>query len=258
MVLYDGSFEGLLSAVFEIFEYKITDPRIQKKESASPSFFGKVHTAETCLVKAERVYKKLRQLLTANGVAQLYKTHLSEISGIEDHIYRYIAYALSSKTPVENNFAHPDILMVQQTSRKVHREKHRMEAFVRFQLTKDGLYYAIIQPDFNVLPLIAKHFEDRYADQRWLIYDCRRGYGLYYDLEQTAQVSLHFTADLDNPQQLAAIADEHEALYQSLWQQYFGSVNIAARKNTKLHIRHMPKRYWRYLVEKRGSINGEY
>jgi probable DNA metabolism protein len=43
------------------------------------------------------------------------------------------------------------VLTVQQTSRKVHREKHRMEAFVRFQLTKDQLYFAIVQPDFNVL-----------------------------------------------------------------------------------------------------------
>ena len=49
-----------------------------------------------------------------------------------------------------------------------------MEAFVRFQCTKDQLYYAIIQPDYNVLPLISKHFEKRYADQRWLIYDIRR------------------------------------------------------------------------------------
>ena len=59
-----------------------------------------------------------------------------------------------------------------------------MEAFVRFQLTKDGLYYCIIQPDYNVLPLISNHFEKRYADQRWLIYDSRRKYGIYYDLKK--------------------------------------------------------------------------
>jgi predicted DNA-binding helix-hairpin-helix protein len=43
--------------------------------------------------------------------------------------------------------------------------------FNGFQCTKDQLYYAVIQPDYNVLPLISKHFERRYADQRWLIYD---------------------------------------------------------------------------------------
>jgi probable DNA metabolism protein len=53
-------------------------------------------------------------------------------------------------------------------------------------------------------------------------------------------------------------SDEKEELYQHLWQQYFSTLNIAARKNLKLHIQHMPKRYWRYLVEKKGSVNGEY
>ena len=140
--------------------------------------------------------------------------------------------------------------MIHQTSRKVDREKHRMEAFVRFQLTKDGLYYSIIQPDYNVLPLISKHFEDRYADQQWLIYDARRKYGIYYNLKEVAAVQISFDIALNDKQQLATIHDEKEELYQQLWQQYFSSVNIAARKNMKLHIQHMPKRYWRYLVEK--------
>ncbi|MEO7524367.1 MAG: TIGR03915 family putative DNA repair protein, partial [Ferruginibacter sp.] len=122
---------------------------------------------------------------------------------------------------------------------------------VRFQLTKDKLYYAIIQPDYNVLPLISKHFEDRYADQRWLIYDSIRKVGLYFDLQKVEEIVMHFEADLDNKEQLKAIYDEEEVLYQTLWQQYFQSININARKNLKLHIQHMPKRYWRNLVEKK-------
>ena len=43
-------------------------------------------------------------------------------------------------------------------------------------------------------------------------------------------------------------------LYQQLWCTYFDSVNITARKNMKLYIQHMPKRYWRYLTEKKGSF----
>jgi probable DNA metabolism protein len=63
-----------------------------------------------------------------------------------------VQYVISSKHGVENDYGNADVLMVQQVSKKVEREKHRMEAFVRFQLTKDGLYYALIQPDYNVLP----------------------------------------------------------------------------------------------------------
>ena len=133
-----------------------------------------------------------------------------------------------------------------------------MEAFVRFQLTKDGLYYCLIQPDYNVLPLISNHFEKRYADQRWLIYDSHRKYGIYYDLEKVETVFLNFEVNSSDKKAIAEISDEKEELYQRLWQQYFSSVNIVARKNMRLHIQHMPKRYWRYLIEKKGSISGEY
>ena len=59
-----------------------------------------------------------------------------------------------------------------------------MEAFVRFKKTTDGLFLSLVRPDFNVLPLIQPHFKRRYQDQRWLIYDEQRKYGLYYDLHE--------------------------------------------------------------------------
>ena len=111
------------------------------------------------------------------------KAFLSELPGIENTMLRFIQYVIKSANSVERNFSNKDVLMITQTAKKVDREKHRMEAFIRFQKTKDELYYAIVQPDFNVLPLIIKHFKDRYADQRWLVYDVRRKYGLYYDRE---------------------------------------------------------------------------
>ena len=130
-----------------------------------------------------------------------------------------------------------------------------MEAFVRFQHTKDGLYYAVVEPDFNVLPLIINHFQSRYADQRWLIYDAKRKFGIYYDLETVDTVELHFNIDTYSHKSIVEISDEREELFQHLWQQYFNSVNIKARKNMRLHVQHMPKRYWRYLTEKQLPIN---
>ncbi len=250
LLVYDGSFEGWLTAVFEVYEYKFLNACIRTQQHAQPNAFGKTHQVHTNSAKAARVWKGLQQKISARSTAQLYKAFLSEIPTIEDSMLRYVQYIFRSKTIVESNYSNQDVLMVQQTSRKVHREKHRMEAFVRFQLTKDKLYYAIVQPDFNVLPLVTRHFKERYADQRWLIYDARRKYGIYYDLEKVETVELSFNENTSGGENISSLYDETEPLYQSLWQQYFGSVNIAARKNTKLHLRHMPKRYWKYLPEK--------
>ncbi len=251
IVVFDKSFDGFLTAVFEVYEYKFKNPLIYPEGNARSSLFGSHHTVHTDSGKSERVWSKLDMKLSKNSMTQLYKTFLSEQPGIENNLLRFIQYVIASKYSVENDFSHPDILMIKQTAKKVDREKHRMEAFVRFQLTKDQLYYSIIQPDFNVLPLISSHFEKRYADQRWLIYDCIRKYGLYYDLGKVEEVSMNFEPDLNNKEAVKAIFDENEELYQTLWQQYFQSVNIKARKNMKLHLQHMPKRYWRYLVEKK-------
>ena len=77
---------------------------------------------------------------------------------------------------------------------------------------------------------------------------------MYYDLEKVEEVAMNFDTDLDNKDSLRAIYDEDEELYQTLWKQYFESVNIKARKNMKLHIQHVPKRYWKNLVEKKQGL----
>ena len=246
VVAYDGSFIGLFTAVFEIYEYKIAEPNIVRDAVANGSLFGNFHTVITDETKATRVYNKLQSVISAKTFKQLYDVYLSELKDIDNVLFRYMQYALRSKFVIENDYSNADVLLIQQTSRKVHREKHRMEAFVRFKLTQDNLYYATIQPDYNVLPLICKHFKDRYADQRWLIYDVQRKYGLYYNMQTVEEVQLNFSeaAGVDG------IFDEQEELYQQLWQVYFSNVNIKARKNMKLHIQHVPRRYWRWLVEK--------
>ncbi len=248
ILLYDGSFAGFLTAVFEVYEYKFSDVNITSIQGTA-SVFEEEHTVLTEEAKAQRVYKGLQQYLSKEALHQLYCTSLSEIKGIENTMLAYVTATFNSKASVEKNFSDRHVLTIAQTARKVHREKHRMEAFVRFQLTKDNLYYAIIEPDYNVLPLISNHFEKRYADQRWMIYDARRRYGIYYDLQTVTTVQITFNEQAGNTPE--SIYDDKEELYQTLWKQYFKSVNIAARKNTKLHIQHMPKRYWKYLPEKK-------
>ena len=248
-VIYNGSFENFFTAVFEVYEYKIAEPDIQPQQKANNSLFG-AHVVHENKEKAERVIKKLKEKITPHALTTLYKAFLSELSGIENILLHYIQYVIKSNNSVERNYSNSDVLFINQTAKKVDREKHRMEAFIRFQKTKDELYYATVQPDFNVLPLIINHFKNRYADQLWLIYDVRRKYGLYYDKENVSEVNISFAENINDKNALQTIHDEHEDLYQSLWQTYFDSVNIKARKNMKLHIQHMPKRYWKYLVEK--------
>jgi probable DNA metabolism protein len=201
-------------------------------------------------IKATRVMKGLKQRLSAEGLKNLYNIYLSEEEKSEEMMWRFVKYVFECKDNIEQNFSNSAVWDVKKLAKKVKREAHRMEAFVRFKLTKDHLFYAIIEPDHNVLPLIAGHFKGRYADQRWLIYDARRKYGIYYDLETLTTVELEFKLGAGSAKAIAEICDEREEFFQELWRRYFSSVNIKARKNMRLHIQHMPKRYWKHLPEK--------
>ncbi|REG86265.1 TIGR03915 family putative DNA repair protein [Winogradskyella sediminis] len=252
-LIYDGTFDGFLSTVFYVFEQRLTSVKIQNKFTAQQGLFSENVTIITEEEKANRVWKGVKLKLSAQGSYQLYYAFLSEISGVEDLLLDYMRYAFGQQHKVDNDYSHPSILKIAQIAKSVGREKHRMEAFVRFRLTKDQIYFGSIEPDFNVLPLIEKHFKRRYADQKWVIYDIKRGYGLFYDLEKVDLMHMDFPEHFDFTKTDDAFFAMQEFEFQKLWQDYFKATNIESRKNMKLHIRHVPKRYWKYLSEKQPN-----
>ena len=248
---YDGSFEGLLTVLFTVYDRKAAPNSIQPLGAVQGGLFAQPVEVETDEAAAARVWKGLLQYMDAEARTRLFHTFLSEQPDRELVIFRYADLAMRTGRDISEHYADDNVRRVQRLAQQMYREKHRMEAFVRFEKTQDGLFHATIEPDFDVLPLIAAHFTKRYADQRWLIYDRRRHYGLYYDLQRTDIVQ--FDAGT-TPQRSTAVSatvlDEREPLYKLLWQAYFDHVNIPERKNLKLHRRHMPLRYWKYLSEK--------
>ncbi|KAA5548387.1 TIGR03915 family putative DNA repair protein [Adhaeribacter rhizoryzae] len=251
--LYDGTFEGLLTVIFEIYERKAAPAQIVHATAELPGLFTQTILVVTNEVKADRVWQGLGKKISATAQTHLYKAFLSEQPQIGMLIYQYAQLAFASTISIEDNFAADCVRELAHLNKQVFRESHRMEAFIRFQKTADDLYYATVAPDFNVLPIISKHFEKRYADQRWLIYDTKRHYGLYYDLEKVSQVNLEKEVTDRSGNLPADILAQQELLYQELWQTYYRHATIPERKNRKLHLRHIPLRYWKYLTEKQPS-----
>lgn len=248
-LLYDGSFDGLLTAIFEVFEYRYQNFEIVSRTNFhQENMFAEIHEVITQNEKSERVLKKLEERVGKSGISHLLKVYFSEDGHLERLIFSAIRQSIEN--PDQNilqNYADDAILDISKLVKSVNRERHRMTAFVRFEKMKDGVYFAKINPDYNVLPLIRKHFKDRYQDQKWMIFDLKRNYGIFYDLE---------TCDFFYPKENFGFKDieeqfhEEESFYQRLWQRYFTKTNIVERKNMKLHLQHVPKRYWKYLTEK--------
>jgi len=248
--IFDGSFEGLLCAVFEWFERKPGPVQLKIESSFQPDAFTPVLYIHNDQKKADRVWKGLQSKLPKDWIRRFYCSYLSELEEAHSALFVFTCYVFTNGPGAEKNYGHSAVLTISQLAKKVEREKHRMEAFIRFQHTADGIFYCGIDPDFNVLPLIMTHFKNRYADQQWIIYDIKRHYGLFYDLEKVEEIKMDFKEHQLRMKPAEADLSNKEGLYAVLWKDYFKSINIPARKNMKLHVQHVPKRYWKYLTEK--------
>ncbi len=267
IVLYEPSFEGWLSAVFYVYANRLQNDKtlqLTAQDSYIPSLIYEATSIATEADNAERVLTKLNKLLGRSGMRHILWGFLSEKDDIGTTLFQVVKYAIDYPSrSIMEDLGNLNVLELVQTVKSVAREKHRMEAFVRFEHTTDDIYFARVEPDFNVLPLIGEHFRQRYQDQHWAIYDVRRGFGIYYDKSQstpTRPAALQTITDLDesvlrNP---ASIHSKDEQRYQRFWQGYFTNVNIKERKNTRLHKQYLPQRYWKYLSEKQILPNAEH
>lgn len=247
---YDRTFEGLLTCVFDAYNRKQFPHKIQPYGSEIPLFTESIHII-TDPEKANRVFNALKKKLSSSAIEMLFICFLAENEGLEMIIFRYIQKSLDSDKNIELNFADQDVLELSKIYKRVADEANRMKQFVRFQKTADDIFFASLEPRYDVLPLVVDFFEDRFADQRWILYDLIRNYGLYYDLNKTEEVHFdNLEVSRENGKLAANLLNSEEIDFQQLWKSYIKSTTIRERINLKLQRQHMPKRFWRFLTEK--------
>jgi probable DNA metabolism protein len=249
--IYDSTFEGLLTLIFDSFDQKLFPNKIVSSTAIQPTVFPADYAVITDEHKVKRVWNGLHKRISDVSCQMLYYAFLSETNGIESKILQYVRKVFDSKVTIEYNFGDETVLTLSKLRLKVTREAERIRMFVRFQKTADNMYFASFDPQFNVLPLVTEHFEKRFADQHWIIYDTRRNYGFYYNLKQTCEIN--FAESPVNNENGAINADAmaaDEKLFQDLWKNYFSNLCIKERINPKLHVKLLPRRYWKYLTEK--------
>lgn len=250
--VYDKTFEGLLTAVFDAYSRRVFPDALLAEGEPFPLFYDETVTVCTDAAKADRVWKGLERKISKTSLSGVTVTWLSELPEVDMLLFRYIRKAIDSPVTIEFNLGDPDVLETAKIWKKVNNERLRVMQFFRFQKAADGTYFAAVAPIYNVLPLVLPYAQDRFADQRWLLYDLKREYGFYYDLRETTEVRFeekdsHLLTGL-----LADdIMDQDEKLFQRMWKAYFKSIAIRERLNPSLHRQHMPERFWKYMPEKR-------
>lgn len=248
---FDGSFDGLLTSIFDAY-CRWRFPDILVREGAVlPMFCDEVHDVATDEEKSGRVWKSLGRKLSDAAMSAVATSFLCEDAEFDTVLFRYLRKAVDSPVSIEGDFTDPDVIEVTRMVRRVRCETTRIAQFVRFQKAADGTYFGMVEPLYNVLAIAVRHFVDRFSTMRFLLYDKRRGFGYYYDGDETRLVTL--------PEELYHIAtgrlsddmmDSDEKLYQNLWRTYFKAIAIKERTNPRKQRQDMPVRFWKYITEK--------
>lgn len=247
--IYDGSFEGLLTSIYEAYYRKPRPHKILAQYEYEQNFLNTEVFITTDNDKAHRVSNSIRSKISDKTLEYVYYAFLSELCGISDDIYRYIQQGFKTGSTINNYLTEISVMNVHKATQKVTGENHRYAGLIRFKRLKGDIYYSSIEPDHNVLTLLSEHFKERLSDQKWVIHDIKRNLASIYDkrnwyIETIYGVS---TRDTVNP---FLIKDE-DSDFEGLWKLYFKHITIETKRNIKLQKQHMPARYWYHLTEKK-------
>ncbi|HUR59774.1 MAG TPA: UdgX family uracil-DNA binding protein, partial [Opitutaceae bacterium] len=133
----------------------------------------------------------------------------------------------------------PDVQTLREMAKAVHRDMHRMRAFVRFRqvATENGEWFiAWFEPEHHIVEANAPFFRDRFASMHWSILTPERC--VHWD-----GAELTFAPGVP---QSTAPADER---MEDLWRTYYASIFNPARVSPGTLATHMPRRYWKNLPE---------
>ena len=268
IVVFDGSLAGLLSVVFDVFALGLRVDRLERAHRHEASMFAEPVRVATDPAHARRVWAKLGDVDGFDRELVL-RCWLYDTTEADTDVAHLLVRVFREGAWAAEDYRDEAVFRCRRVHKKMFREIHRTHAFVRFAEADDGLFFARIDPDFDVLPLAVEHFEERYQDQEWLIWDGRRDYGFWFRPGRARSVLVgrppgdatvgpggRETIRLAGADAAPPLDAADEDGFRKLWRTYFDSVNIAERANPKLHRAHVPVRYWRHLTEKRPENQG--
>lgn len=241
---YDGSFSGLLTALDAALQEPARYVGFAAGGSEGWLPLLPVERVATDPARAEALLDRLRAAAGEAVIRKVFYLYSAEDPAAENQLPAYLRLVLHHGAQVSGWHARDEVRQVEQAARRVGGEIHRLKGLLRFRELGDGLLWAPLEPDADVIWSLAAHFRKRLRAERWLIHDVRRQYGVRHLDGRLDTVDAAALRGLLEPGMSAA-----EQAYSGMWRAYFRQVAIGPRRNPRLQRQNMPARYWRWLVE---------
>lgn len=245
--LYDGTFDGLLTIVFDSYISKEIPCKIVPQEEYIFNILDKTRIIKTDYSKADRIFNGICKNICEEALYDAYnaflstnKNHICENKEIE--IVKFILNGFSIGPKIMTMLCLSYVLNVCKLRKNVLMEAHKLKGLVRFIQVSDNLFYSAIHPENNVIENVGNHFIRRFPTQNFIIHDKNRNIAMLYNQKEYTIIDI--PSDFKIPQ-----ISEEEKQFQSLWKTFFNTISIKERTNRRLQMQYMPKKYWQDLVE---------
>ncbi|GAB6167803.1 TIGR03915 family putative DNA repair protein [Clostridium carnis] len=239
--IYNGSFEGLLTCIYDSFYSKTPPFSICTETEETYNLLNETVYVHNNIDKFKKVKRAIITKIDPLALTKVYTVYLSNHKNKGILIYNYLKLAFSRGSDIHKHLYIDVVKTVDLINRQVNLEAHRFTGFVRFKNISNKFLYSSIEPDNDILEIISPHFQRRFSNEYWIIHDIKRGLASVYN-----RISWEII-EIDN--NLYNNTKNYNDDFEDLWREYFNSTTIKERINFKLQKRSMPKRYWKNLIE---------
>ncbi len=239
--LYDGTFNGFLTLVFDCYCTKTLPQKIFPEMEYFSNFLDTPIFIETDFEKSKRVFYGIEKNIGYTTLYNTYYAFLSNEKEKEIFLLKYLCNGFEFGPEINNRLTISYVFKVMNMKKRSFGECHRLKGLLRFQEVGRNLYYASIHPDNNIIEPLGQHFINRLPNQNFIIHDKTRNVCLLYNGKEYKIVD---STNLKIPN-----ISEEEQKYQELWKLFFKTISISERKNPRCQMQYMPKKYWKDLIE---------
>ena len=237
--LYDGSFDGFLSCVFESYARK-EDPLLIQTADQDQPFLMAMTTVVTRPERARRVENGLKRL--ANDIWEMVRDGFlcDCIKDREVNLLRLIRQLFQYGPSAAVNYADPVVHTVWKGLRHMREEGHLLSGFIRFS-EYNGVLVSVISPKNQVLPMLARHFLTRFPGEQFMIYDQNHKVAFIHTTQKSEFIEVQSLT-------LPPVGRE-EAAFRAMWRSYFNHAAIPQRENPLCQRTHLSLRYRPWMTE---------
>ena len=239
--LYDGTFDGFLTIVFDCYLNKTLPQKIYSQDIYISNFLDKNEIIETDHQKAQRVFNGIEKNICQEALYNAYNAFLSNEQEKEIYILKYLCNGFDIGPEINNMITISYVFKTISMRKRVSSECHKLKGLLRFQEIGENLCYASIHPDNNIIEPLGQHFIRRLPSMNFVIHDKTRELCFIYNGKEYRIINSH---GIKIPK-----VSYKEQKYQELWKMFFKTIAIKERTNPRCQMQFMPKKYWQDLIE---------